>query len=952
MRSLPDNSLADDALLSPASISGHEQSTFQCHDVSNRGPNRSSTKSKKKEDKIEPAQDAKAFSLQTNSILSLLSANNFLRACTPSIPADGGEDTPKTRKKSIWSYLDPNDDLYEYDDTKSPDATDSSDDDDCDSEKLATQAYRRRRRKKTPSPKLSPKSRHGDSLRQAYEDLMFISKDKHRSSTPNTIGSRSSYTHTTSRTTPDPENADPSPTLSQIREDLWGNVPTLPKGMAPARGTHGTPILSNYSLQAQRTTTDRTTPSPSESLAAASIHAANQGDTIPLQQSLQCVQQPLQRSTVPYIHDNNTFDPFELGGSRLQYQERNMQQQQQAIHTDTTPRASNHLESDYLGHGNCVHSQKFMNQVIEGNSSRRHSFAINKRDTKPRRTRPHSFAGERQQTPIFEDPYPHEAQIPEPNTTKKGGMDNSFFPFAPDFYMFEALKKEIANGFQMEGVRTETAPHDDLVTIDVEGSVESQLSNLSESDRSSLMHEKLRQLQLMETVKQRSLRNYEMLKQMEEQQHQKTDQLPISEPQNGTIFKKNKSARGEVTEGSQGYLSNPDGPYMYVAYSRFGDNSKDVLQLCEHRTVPKANTRQGQMLVKILAATISPTDCDIRRGEWSSVRLNPYIVPGVAFLGVIQESSDPKKRPSAFSNFKAGEHVLSLTKQGGNARYTVASKDQLVKIPDHLDPCATVCLAETYLSAFQALHVGQRGNMRYRNDAFRGKSILVLGGSSSLGRALIEVAIAGGADYCYALAKERQFESIQQMGGIPLSKDPQRWLTLIGRQIDIMVTVTDSAGLYSDRLTPDHLKAIHENGHLVSIGPPGIKFRSSDVFSSLGAASPSPNKLICKSIKNSVMDRSFCYNVFDSWEADPKLGKRDLEHLIGLLEYGRLKPNVLERVPLNKVAKVHAILESKKIPGFIVCSPWMDDPQMILRQQQHHHRQQQQQHHQEQHYDV
>ena len=73
------------------------------------------------------------------------------------------------------------------------------------------------------------------------------------------------------------------------------------------------------------------------------------------------------------------------------------------------------------------------------------------------------------------------------------------------------------------------------------------------------------------------------------------------------------------------------------------------------------------------------------------------------------------------------------------------------------------------------------------------------------------------------------------------------------------------------------------------------------------------------------MNRSFAYNVFDSWDSDPKLARKDLEHLVGLLEKGRLTPEVLERVPLSKVAKVHSILESKKVPGYIVCNPWMQE---------------------------
>jgi NADPH:quinone reductase-like Zn-dependent oxidoreductase len=197
------------------------------------------------------------------------------------------------------------------------------------------------------------------------------------------------------------------------------------------------------------------------------------------------------------------------------------------------------------------------------------------------------------------------------------------------------------------------------------------------------------------------------------------------------------------------------------------------------------------------------------------------------------------------------------------------------------------------------------------------------GGYSSLGRALMEVALAGGADFCYALAKEKQFESISRLGAIPLSKDPQDWLTLIGKQIGMIVTVNDgNCGLYNEQVTKEHLKALkNQEGQVVILGQPGVD-NSIQVSSS-----SNPSKLICKSHRSKLQDRSTSYNVFDAWKMDTKQCKRDLEHLLNLLEQCRLNPEVLERIPLSKVAKAQSIVESKRMAGHIVCSPWM--PQQV-----------------------
>ena len=41
------------------------------------------------------------------------------------------------------------------------------------------------------------------------------------------------------------------------------------------------------------------------------------------------------------------------------------------------------------------------------------------------------------------------------------------------------------------------------------------------------------------------------------------------------------------------------GYYMYVAYSRFGEDARDVIQLCEHVAMPVPNTKGNEVLVKV-----------------------------------------------------------------------------------------------------------------------------------------------------------------------------------------------------------------------------------------------------------------------------------------------------------------------------------------------------------------
>jgi hypothetical protein len=56
------------------------------------------------------------------------------------------------------------------------------------------------------------------------------------------------------------------------------------------------------------------------------------------------------------------------------------------------------------------------------------------------------------------------------------------------------------------------------------------------------------------------------------------------------------------------------------------------------------------------------------------------------------------------------------------------------------------------------------------------------------------------------------------------------------------------------------------------------------------------------------------------------MAKKDLEHLLELLEQGRVNPEVLERIPLSKVGKAQFILEHKCLTGHLVCTPWRKQP--------------------------
>jgi len=229
------------------------------------------------------------------------------------------------------------------------------------------------------------------------------------------------------------------------------------------------------------------------------------------------------------------------------------------------------------------------------------------------------------------------------------------------------------------------------------------------------------------------------------------------------------------------------------------------------------------------------------------------------------------------------------------------------------------CLPETYLSAFQSLHLGQPSAVRYQRNALRGKSVLILGATyNNTGTALIELALAGGAANIYATAKKKNWQKLVDYGVMPLGQDCREWMSRLEGTIDLIVAT--NAGLREDVLEL-HFRALRAKGQLVYCGERPV---GSDIFSGK-SLQRKPGSMVCSKNKSltKMMGQTHNYNVYEQWEKELDRCKRDLKHLLELLQLGTIKPNILDRLSLDKVAKAHVMLENKKVNGFLVCEPWM-----------------------------
>jgi len=239
--------------------------------------------------------------------------------------------------------------------------------------------------------------------------------------------------------------------------------------------------------------------------------------------------------------------------------------------------------------------------------------------------------------------------------------------------------------------------------------------------------------------------------------------------------------------------------------------------------------------------------------------------------------------------------------------------DQLVKVPDNIDPAEAACLAETYLTAFQCLHYNQHPSVRYRKGSLKGKSVLLLGSlSPTMGRAISELTTDAEVDNVYATSKPRHYQKLTSIGILPLATDPLEWFERLEGRIDVVIS-------FEEEVTPLIQKVLASAGEILMVTQTGFDPDKEKTQFDRNQ----PSRLVCQRKETQAKSQLHAYNVHNEWDENLQRSKKDLEHLIQLLEASWVTPHILDRIPLSKVARAHEIVEVKNVPGFIICEPWL-----------------------------
>jgi len=269
--------------------------------------------------------------------------------------------------------------------------------------------------------------------------------------------------------------------------------------------------------------------------------------------------------------------------------------------------------------------------------------------------------------------------------------------------------------------------------------------------------------------------------------------------------------------------------------------------------------------------------------------------PGWDIVGVVEKLGDK------VSKWQTGQMVTALPIVGGYSEYIFLPSDELIPVPQGLDPAEAVSLVLNYTTAYQMLH--RCAHIK------EGERILMYGATGGVGTALLELGTLVNLKM-YGTASHSKHNIISGLGGIPIDY----------KSVDLVQEINKVTSNDND----DGERGVDAVFH----GIRGISLKSSyDLLRSGGrlvAYGPfSPTDIgdwMMMFTLNLVPDnRTFLlYSIQTLKRIKPDWFYEDLTLLLNLLEQKKIKPIVAARMPLNQAAQAHELLASGSVQGKIV----------------------------------
>ena len=317
-----------------------------------------------------------------------------------------------------------------------------------------------------------------------------------------------------------------------------------------------------------------------------------------------------------------------------------------------------------------------------------------------------------------------------------------------------------------------------------------------------------------------------------------------------------------------------------VEITQFG--GPEVLKAVDRpRPAPKA----AEVLIQVEAAGVNRPDIMQRQGKYPPPP-GASDIPGLEVAGVVIEASGDR--------WKVGDRVCALVAGGGYAELCVAPAVQCLPIPPGLTADEAAAIPETYFTVWTNLF--ERG--RLASD----ERVLIHGGTSGIGSTAIQLARAFGAIPIATAGSEEKCDACRRIGAADAinyrAEDfVERVRTLTsGEGVDVVLDII--GGDYLAR----NVSCLALNGRLVQVGLIGGAKTQIDL-----------RPLLTKRLTltgSTLRPRTA--------EEKGAIAKELERHVWPLFERGAIRPIVHARLPLDRAADAHRMLEAGEVIGKVV----------------------------------
>lgn len=305
---------------------------------------------------------------------------------------------------------------------------------------------------------------------------------------------------------------------------------------------------------------------------------------------------------------------------------------------------------------------------------------------------------------------------------------------------------------------------------------------------------------------------------------------------------------------------------------------------------------ENEVRIKIICTGVGFTDVIMRYGHYIFAPKIPF-VPGYEIIGTVD------KLGKGVTNLSQGQLVAALTVHGGYAEYIYLPPEELVSVPENLDPKEALSLILNYVTAYQMLNRVA--------EVKQGQTILITGASGGVGNALLQLGKSAGLKM-YGTASKKKHSLVTQLGGIPINYHSDDFTEIIHQEEpDGIDAVFDAIGWRSAR---QGYKLLRRGGTLVSFGQTGsLKNGKLNTITGL-------MDFFLPSILNLIPDgkRASFYGITGLYRKNPIPFREDLPRLFELLAAKKLKPVIDSVFPLSEAVRANEILEKGEAQGKLV----------------------------------